>query len=370
MKRFSISTTIFSGENSLKRLNKYQNKRVWIVCDEFLAKGTPIERVKSELKGNEIRVYTDIQPDPNVMTVVSGMKDLITFKPDVVIGFGGGSAIDAAKAMVYFATNFDIKLERCIAIPTTSGTGSEVTNATVITDEHKGIKYPIFDATIYPDEAILDPSFVVTVPPHITANTGMDVLTHAIEAYVATTANDFSDALAEKTISLVFEYLPTACVKGSCEKTREKMHNASCMAGMAFSQSGLGINHAIAHQLGGKFHVAHGLANAILLPHVIRFNAKNDMRARKRYARIAKACRFCHPDASAEAGVNQLIHNIIRLQKEVKIATSLHVLKITRRDVLAQMDALVESTLKDSTMSTTPFKVNGLQVKQIIEAIL
>lgn len=370
MKRFSISTAIFSGENSLKRLNKYQNKRVWIVCDEFLAKGTPIERVKGELKGNEIRVYTDIQPDPNVMTVVKGMKDLITFKPDVVIGFGGGSAIDAAKAMVYFATKFDIKLERCIAIPTTSGTGSEVTNATVITDENKGIKYPIFDATIYPDEAILDPSFVVTVPPHITANTGMDVLTHAIEAYVATTANDFSDALAEKTISLVFEYLLTACVKGSCEKTREKMHNASCMAGMAFSQSGLGINHAIAHQLGGKFHVAHGLANAILLPHVIRFNAKNDIRARKRYARIAKACRFCHPDASAEAGVNQLIHNIVRLQKEVKIATSLHALKITRRDVLAQMDALVESTLKDSTMSTTPFKANGLQVKQIIEAIL
>lgn len=142
------------------------------------------------------------------------------------------------------------------------------------------------------------------------------------------------------------------------------------MAGMAFSQSGLGINHAIAHQLGGKFHVAHGLANAILLPHVIRFNAKNDIRARKRYARIAKACRFCHPDASAEAAVNQLIHNIVRLQKEVKIATSLHVLKITRRDVLAQMDALVESTLQDSTMTTTPYKANPLQVKQIIEAIL
>ncbi len=370
MKRFSISTAIFSGENALKRLNKYQNMRVWIVCDAFLAKGEPIERIKTELKGNDVRVYTDIQPDPDVKTVVAGMKDLIDFKPDIVIGFGGGSAIDAAKAMVFFATKFNIHLERCIAIPTTSGTGSEVTNATVITDEAKGIKYPIFDATIYPDEAILEPKFVVTVPSHITANTGMDVLTHAIEAYVSTTANDFSDALAEKSVALVFEYLPTAVSKGDCEKTREKMHNASCMAGMAFSQSGLGINHAIAHQLGGKFHVAHGLANALLLPHVIRFNAKNDIRARKRYARIAKACRFCHPDASPEAGVNQLIHNIKRLQQEVKIATSLRTLKITRKDVLAQMDALVESTLQDSTMATTPFKANSLQVRQIIEALL
>jgi len=370
MKRFSISTAIFSGENALKRLNKYQARRVWIVCDAFLAKGEPIERIKAALGSDDIRVYTDIQPDPNVSTVVAGMKDLIEFKPDIVIGFGGGSAIDAAKAMVFFAAKFDIDIERCIAIPTTSGTGSEVTNATVITDEIRGIKYPVFDTTIYPDEAILEPTFVVTVPPHITANTGMDVLTHAIEAYVSTTANDFCDALAEKAISLVFEYLPTACVNGRCEKTREKMHNASCMAGMAFSQSGLGINHAIAHQLGGKFHVAHGLANAMLLPHVIRFNAKNDIRARKRYARIAKACRFCHPDASPEAGVNQLIHNIKRLQQEVKVATSLRALKITRKDVLAEMDGLVESTLQDSTMTTTPFKANALQVRQIIEALL
>ncbi len=370
MKRFSISTAIFSGDNALKRLNKYQNKRVWVVCDEFLAKGEAIERIRAELAGNEIKVYTDIQPDPDIMTVVSGMKDLISFKPDIVIGFGGGSAIDAAKAMVFFATQFGIELERCIAIPTTSGTGSEVTNATVITDQEKGIKYPIFNASIYPDEAILEPSFVVTVPPNITANTGMDVLTHAIEAYVSTTANDFSDALAEKAIALVFEYLPTACVKGDCQKTREKMHNASCIAGMAFSQSGLGINHAIAHQLGGKFHIAHGLANALLLPHVIRFNAKNDIRARKRYARIAKACRFCHPDASPEAGVNQLIHNIKRLQNEVKIATSLRALKITRKDVLAQMESLTESTLQDSTMATTPFKANNIQVRQIIEALL
>jgi 1-propanol dehydrogenase len=370
MKRFSISTAIFSGENSIKRLSKFNNKRIWIVCDEFLAKGLAIERIKEQLHGNEVTLYTDIQPDPNIATIVSGMKDLIAFKPDIVIGFGGGSAIDAAKAMVFFATKFDVQLERCIAIPTTSGTGSEVTNATVITDENRGIKYPIFDRTIYPDEAILDPSFVVTVPPHITANTGMDVLTHAIEAYVSTTANDFSDALAEKVVSLVFEYLPTAFVKGSCEKTREKLHNASCMAGIAFSQSGLGINHAIAHQLGGKFHVPHGLANALLLPHVIRFNAKHDIRARKRYARIAKSCCFCHPDASPEAGVNQLIHHIQRLQKEVKIATSLRVLKITRKDVLQKMDVMVASTLQDSTMTTTPFQANSLQVRQIIEALL
>ncbi|MDW6005173.1 1-propanol dehydrogenase PduQ [Vibrio mangrovi] len=370
MKQFSISTMIYSGEGSLHRLARIKNRKVWIVCDEFLATGEAIERIRVLLQHNEVRLYTDIQPDPSIATIVSGMEALIAFTPDIVIGFGGGSAIDAAKAMVFFAAHFNVELERCIAIPTTSGTGSEVTSATVITDPVAGIKYPLFDRSIYPDEAILDPTLTVTVPPHITANTGMDVLTHAIEAYVSTKANDFTDALADKAIHAVFEYLPTAFKNGACVQTREKMHNASCMAGIAFSQSGLGINHAIAHQLGGKFHIAHGLANALLLPHVIRFNARHDIRARKRYARIAKSCRFCHPDATPEAGVNQLIHRIKLLQRELKLATSLRMLKIMRQDILKQLEAMAHSALQDSTMATTPYQASDKQVRQIIEALL
>lgn len=370
MKRFSTATVIYHGEDSLHRLTHFTGKKVWIVCDAFLADGEAIQRIQSLLSQNRIQLYTDIHPDPTIDTIVAGVRVLLEFHPDIVIGFGGGSAIDAAKAMVFFAAHVAVEIEHCIAIPTTSGTGSEVTSATVITDSTAGIKYPLFDNRIFPDEAILDPSLVVTVPPAVTANTGMDVLTHALEAYVSTRANDFSDALAEKAIRLVFEYLPTAVNRGQCVKTREKMHNASCMAGMAFSQSGLGINHAIAHQLGGKLHIAHGLANAVLLPHVIRFNARHDVRARKRYARIAALCRFCQADASPEAGCNQLIHHIQRLQRALNMATSLHALKVTRQHLLPDLDAMCESALHDSTMSTSPYQANAQQVRQIIEASL
>ncbi len=370
MNHFSISTTIYNGENSLQRLANFKNQKIWIVCDAFLAKGEAIGRVREQLSYNQTEIYSDIQPDPDIQAVTAGMEALLKFKPDIVIGFGGGSAIDAAKAMVFFAAHINVKVQRFIAIPTTSGTGSEVTNVTVITDSTTGVKYPLFAESIYPDEAILDPTLVVTAPPAVTANTGMDALTHSIESCVSTKANDFCEAYAEKAIKTIFEYLPTAVKTGECIATRNKLHNAACMAGIAFSQSGLGINHAIAHQLGGKFHVAHGLANAILLPHTIRFNAKNDIRARKRYARIAKNCGFCGKEVPAESGVNQLIYRIQRLQRDLKIPKSLRALKISRQDVKNEMDAMVKSALLDTTMATNPVQANSKQVREIIEAIL
>ncbi len=370
MNRFTIPTTVYSGSDALDRLRNFRNKKIWIVCDAFLAHGAAYDRLCAALTGNQLERYSDIKPDPNVATVVAGMEKLLAFNPDVVIGFGGGSAIDAAKAMVYFSRQQGLKIERCVAIPTTSGTGSEVTCATVITDEKRGIKYPLFNDQIFPDIAILDPQFIVTVPANITANTGMDVLTHALEAYVANNADDFSDALAEKATRMVFKYLPLVYQHGDCLIDREKMHNASTLAGMAFSQSGLGLNHAIAHQLGGLFHIPHGLANALLLCEVIRFNAREDIRARKRYARLARLCQFCNEQTTPEAAVNQLINRIVRLKKQVGIAKNLRALNISRQQVMTQMDALVRAAQADNTMQTTPFTANEQQIRHIVEALL
>ncbi len=370
MKRFALPTAIYSGADSLEYLRRFQGKTVWIVCDPFLANGAAVERLKAPLVGNHVSVYSDIQPDPNIKTVVAGIEVLLRIKPNVVIGFGGGSAIDAAKAMVFFAGHLGINIDACIAIPTTSGTGSEVTSASVITDSEKGIKYPLFERSIYPDIALLDPEFVVTVPPKVTANTGMDVLTHALEAYVATNSTDFSDALAEKAIHIVFRYLPVAYENGACLATREKLHNASCLAGTAFGQSGLGLNHAIAHQLGGQFHIAHGLANAILLTHVVRFNARFSPRAAKRYARLAKHLRFCQPQATPETGVNQLIFHIQKLQKQLQITASLRALDVNRAQAMEHMSAMVNAALNDSTLATSPYQPSAAQVRTIIEALL
>ncbi len=370
MKRFSLPTAIYSGADSLDYLRRFEHQRVWIVCDPFLAQGSAIERLKAPLAACHVDVYSDIRPDPDISAVVAGVEALLRARPDVVIGFGGGSAIDAAKAMVFFAKRFALNIQACIAIPTTSGTGSEVTSAFVITDAQKGIKYPIFERSIYPSVALLDPEFLVTVPPQVTANTGMDVLTHALEAYVATNSTDFSDALAEKAVHIVFRYLPVAFVNGSCLVTREKLHNASCLAGTAFGQSGLGLNHAIAHQLGGQFHIAHGLANALLLTSVVRFNARFSPRAQKRYARLAKHLRFCQPQASEEASVNQLIFHIQKLQKQLQITPALRALGISRKQAIEQMPAMVAAALNDSTLATTPYRPDAAQVRQLIEALL
>lgn len=368
MNTFSLQTRLYSGQGSLAVLKRFTNKHIWIICDGFLARSPLLDTLRNALPAdNRISVFSEITPDPTIHTVVQGIAQMQALQPQVVIGFGGGSAMDAAKAIVWFSQQSGINIETCVAIPTTSGTGSEVTSACVISDPDKGIKYPLFNNALYPDMAILDPELVVSVPPQITANTGMDVLTHALEAWVSPRASDFTDALAEKAAKLVFQYLPTAVEKGDCVATRGKMHNASTLAGMAFSQAGLGLNHAIAHQLGGQFHLPHGLANALLLTTVIRFNA-GVPRAAKRYARLAKACGFCPAEANDIAAINALIQQIELLKQRCALPSLAVALKEGRSNFSARIPAMVQAALADVTLRTNPRPASADEIREHVRA--
>ncbi|QRG80694.1 1-propanol dehydrogenase PduQ [Citrobacter sp. R56] len=370
MNTFSLQTRLYSGQGSLDVLKRFTNKHIWIICDGFLARSPLIDTLRETLPdSNRISVFSEITPDPTISTVVQGIAQMQSLRPDIVMGFGGGSALDAAKAIVWFSRQFGIEIETCVAIPTTSGTGSEVTSACVISDPDKGIKYPLFNNALYPDMAILDPRLVVSVPANITANTGMDVLTHALEAYVSSRASDFTDALAEKAAQIVFQYLPVAVKKGDCLATRGKMHNASTLAGMAFSQAGLGLNHAIAHQLGGQFHLAHGLANALLLTSVIRFNAQ-DPRAAKRYVRFAKACQLCPDNANDITGLNALIRSIEQLIRQCAIPSFSEVLTDGKTEYSQRIPAMVQAALADVTLKTNPRPTDASAIQALLEELI
>jgi len=370
MARFNLKTKIYSGIGSLKVLERIRHKTIWIVCDAFLAKSENLQQVLKHLDtSNQVYTYADIQPDPPIATVVAGIERLIKIKPQIVIGFGGGSAIDAAKAMVFFGHSMAVDIEQCIAIPTTSGTGSEVTNASVISDPESKIKYPLFDDRLFPDVAILEPELVMSVPPAVTANTGMDVLTHALEAYVSTNASDYSDALAEKATRLVSGYLVAAYLDGHDLFAREKLHNASNMAGIAFSHAGLGLNHAIAHQLGGQFHIPHGLANALLLPEIIRFNSV-DPTARRKYAQMSELCGVMTTKGSDEQAVEALIAHVRNLCSKMNIAQRLKQLDISTWQVKQALPDIIKAALLDATLATNPIQPTPEQVDVLVKNIM
>lgn len=389
MKTFFLQTKLYSGQDSLEALQRFHKRNIWIICDPFIATSPLLERLKQFLpQDNQLSLFHNITSDPNISSIVDGIKEMGKIRPEIVIGFGGGSALDAAKAIVWFSRKQGIEIESCVAIPTTSGTGSEVSNACVISDPTQNIKYPLFDDALYSDMTILDPSLVISVPAAITANTGLDVLTHALEAYVSINSSDFTDAMAEKAVQLVFQYLPVAYNKGGCLVTRGKMHNASTMAGIAFNHAGLGLNHAIAHQLGAQFHIPHGLANALLLTSIIRFNAQ-DERARHRYARLARLChlspmipsninnRFAtkhhsiaaNRDSHDHRAVNQLIQQIERLKRHCQIPRSLSALKISENQLQAHMDEMIVAAHNDATSRTNPRIATDEQIREIIEGL-
>jgi acetaldehyde dehydrogenase/alcohol dehydrogenase len=326
-------------------------------------------------------IFSDIEVDPSLDTIQRGAVEMRRFQPDVIIALGGGSAIDAAKGMWLFYEQPDLDFQelsmkfmdirkkiikfpslgqkaRMVAIPTTSGTGSEVTSFSVITDPATQTKYPLADYELTPDVAIIDPQFVQSVPPPITADTGLDVLTHAIR--------------------LVFEWLPRAYHNGGNTKAREKMHNASCMAGMAFSNAFLGINHSLAHKLGGEYHISHGRANAILLPHVIAYNSQKPTKfvsfpkyetfiADRRYAEIARELNLAF--TTTDEGCRVLIEAVRGLMRDLEMPTTIQEMGISEKTYFDSIPRLAEKAFDDQCTGTNPRYPLIHELEEIYRAI-
>lgn len=378
MQEFSFSTRIFFGEGALERLRRVENRRVFIVTDRFMVQIGAIDKVSSYLTNCEVSVFDGVVPDPPIEVVAAGVQAFEACQAETVIAVGGGSTIDAAKAIRAIAKKaLQVETDKmeCFAVPTTSGTGSEVTDYAVITDNAKGVKYPLDSQALRPPVAILDPSLTASAPPSVTADAGMDVLTHALEAYVSTKANDFSDAMCEKAVSLVFRFLPLAYQDGEDLLARTEMQNAACMAGLAFNSAGLGINHGLAHAVGGKLHIAHGRINAMFLPKVLAFNADLShvvggeySLAAKKYQRIAKIMDF--PAATVRLGVANLIREIERLNHMLKIPSTLKEWGADLAEVKAMRGELAAAALADATYATNPRRADEAQVFALLDQVM
>jgi len=392
MQWFKIPPKIYFEYDAVQYLQKMPDiSRAFIVTDPMMVKLGNVDKVLFYLRKREeychSEIFCDVEPDPSVDTIMRGVEAMKQFKPDVIIALGGGSAMDAAKGMWLFyehpeddfkslrlkfmdirkrAYHFPELGSKCkmVAIPTTSGTGSEVTAFSVITDKINNVKYPLADYALTPDVAIVDPQFVLTMPKSTTADTGLDVLTHAIESYVSVLASDFTDALAMKAIELVFDYLPRSYDNGSDLLAREKMHNASCIAGMAFTNAFLGLNHSMAHKLGGEYHIPHGRANAILLPYVIAYNGSSNPTkytsfpkyehfiADKRYAEIA--CHLGLPASTTQEGVQSLVKAVKELILRLNIPSTIRAAGVQEEIFLANVDELADMAFSDQCTTANP----------------
>lgn len=393
MQWFKVPNKIYFESGSTAYLSKMPGiSKAFIVTDPSMTELGYVNRVLYQLRKRtdyvHCEIFDQVEPDPSLETIQKGVAEMNKYKPDVVIALGGGSAIDAAKGMWLFYEDPDAdfknmslkfldirkrtykfpvlgKKAQFVAIPTTSGTGSEVTSFAVISDKKENKKYPLADYELTPDVAIIDPDFVMSVPKKSTAWTGMDVLTHAFEAYISILASDYTDALAIHAIDLVFKYLKLSYDEGSTNPTaREKMHNASTIAGMAFTNAFLGINHSLAHKLGGEYHVAHGCANAILLPHVIRYNGvecptkftsfpkyESYIVGDKIFELMKKLGR--NPKNNADA-VEMLAKEVELLNSNLGIPATLKELGIDEKDFLNKLPALADLAFSDQCTTANP----------------
>ena len=356
MEQFSCKTKILAGTGAVSSLSTLGAKRLFLVTDPYFAKNGTADRVAAAAKAEQVTVFSEVKPDPTVELAAEGTAKLRAFGADTVVALGGGSAMDCAKAMVYFSKG----TAKLVAIPTTSGSGSEVTDFAILT--HQRVKHPLIDRRLRPELAILDGELLGELPPGLVADGGFDVLAHALESYVAKGAGAITDALAQEAFRSAYGMLP-ASFAGRRE-VRLKIHQASTMAGMAFSQAGLGLCHAMAHSLGGLFHVPHGRLNAILLPSVVGFNAHV---AGEKYAKIARAAGI---GGSADTlAVRNLRNSLVRLRRDLKLPETLVQAGISPRDVWTATDKIVEATLADPCCATNPMKVEDFVVRRILEEV-
>jgi alcohol dehydrogenase class IV len=369
MNEFQIKPAIHFGSGALNKLASLKGQRALIITDQAMVKFGMAEMVRQQLLSCNmtVDVFSDVTPDPDLAVIAYGMKAHVAANPDVVVAVGGGSVIDAAKGVIYTLAKGGQLTQKpyFVAIPTTSGTGSEVTAFSVI--KSKTEKWVVVDEYMLPDMAILDPVLVTSVPAAITADTGMDVLCHALEAYVSNQASDFSDALAEKAVQLVFANLLDCYLQGSDITAREKMHNASCIAGMAFTNASLGITHSLAHALGGKFGVPHGRANALIMSHVVAFNADCvggcNTPAAKKYTRLAALIGL--PASDCCEGVRSLLVAIDVLREQLGQPASIKACGISEQDFNAAIAAMVILAEQDNCTPTSPRPASAIELETL-----
>jgi alcohol dehydrogenase class IV len=382
MARFTLPRDIYHGKGCLEELKNIKgNKAIIVVGGGSMKRFGFLDKAESLLKeaGMEVKLFEGVESDPSVETVMKGAEVMREFEPDVIVAMGGGSPIDAAKAMWAFYEypnttfedlivpfNFPTLRQKAkfVAIPSTSGTATEVTAFSVITDYSTGVKYPLADFNITPDIAIVDPTIAETMPPKLVAHTGMDALTHAIEAYVSTLNCPFTDSLAIKAIEMVFNYLPDS-YNGDME-AREQMHYAQCLAGMSFSNALLGIVHSMAHKTGAAFstgHIPHGCANAIYLPYVIKYNAKDKV-AERRYAQIAKSINL--EGSTSKALVDALIDKIKAYNVKLNIPKTLQEFGVNEEEFKQKVSKIAELAVGDACTGSNPRPITPAEMEKLL----
>lgn len=385
MARFTLPRDLYHGKGSIEELKNLKGKRAFVaVGGSAMKRFGFLDKIVNNLKeaGMEVEVFEGIEPDPSVTTVMRGAEVMKNFEPDWIVAVGGGSPIDAAKAMWAFYEYPEVTFEDlCIpfnfptlrtkslfcAIPSTSGTATEVTAFSVITDYDKGIKYPLADFNITPDIAIVDSDLAETMPKKLVAHTGMDAMTHAIEAYVSTLHCDYTDGLALHAIKMIRENLINS-FNGDMD-ARAKMHNAQCLAGMAFSNALLGIVHSMAHKTGAAYsggHIVHGCANAMYLPKVIKFNAK-EKSAEVRYAEIAKFLGL--EGANDTESTQNLINELLRMNKELEIPTCIKEYEggiIDEKEFNEKLPKVAELAVGDACTGSNPRAITPAEMEKLL----
>lgn len=384
MMRFTLPRDMYYGDHALDILKELEGKKaIVVVGGGSMKRAGFLDETVNNLKeaGMEVQLFENVESDPSVETVMKGAKAMQDFGPDWIVAIGGGSPIDAAKAMWAFYEHPEVTFEdliipfnfpklrkkaKFVAISSTSGTATEVTAFSVITDYEKGIKYPLADFEITPDIAILDPRIVESMPQRLTADTGMDALTHATEAYVSTVASPFTNPLALKAIAMIDKYLKKS-YHGD-KDAREQMHYAQCMAGQAFSNALLGIVHSLAHKTGAAFscgHVVHGYANAMYLPYVIQYNRK-DERALKRYGEIGRMLGFEGTDLEIS---DKYIAMIRDFNKEFEIVNSLKEFGVDEKEFLEKLPTIAKNAVLDACTGSNPRKIDDATMEKLLKCI-